>query len=209
MEYQEIKRSIPQHDISVPIDSEVESERLLIQLQKYKIQQKEMELALRKQFMQQVKRTSLPYELTTQKIDIESAVQEILDSNKGLLPAHKANLPQTTAVAPTELQQANLIAAQKLLCSQPTAPNTTRFHEYSLEPSRSAWEGYQLPTRNYIHKLIALKRKLLSPEMKELLDFSPTTAQAPSSAATEEMDSILICGKGYRGSKHGLFLSHH
>ncbi|XP_077159344.1 uncharacterized protein CCDC7 isoform X2 [Paroedura picta] len=202
----EVKKPVTWHDVIVPKVSETESETS-IESQPDKLQRKDTEQELRKHFVQRVKKTSLPYELTIEKRDMYNAVQEILDSNRELLPVRKANLPQ----AQSQLREANLIAAQKLLYSQPPSVSTARFHEYSVQPPRSAWEGTQLPATNYLQKLIALKKRLLSPELKGLLEISSSsTSQGPKSAATDEKrDSMLICGKGYKGSRHGITLPRH
>nr|XP_020656252.1 interaptin isoform X5 [Pogona vitticeps] len=142
---------------------------------------------------------------------VDDALQEILNYNKSLLPSHKANLQKALQIAQQQLQQqqASMLAEKLRNISAffPQPPGTTRFHDYSLQPSQPGWESNQLPQKGYAHKLKMLKRKILGPELKALWQAPPPT-QGPGTAANldQEADPIVICGKGvspYR--KHGAF----
>uniref|UniRef100_A0ABM5GN21 Uncharacterized protein CCDC7 isoform X1 n=2 Tax=Pogona vitticeps TaxID=103695 RepID=A0ABM5GN21_9SAUR len=142
---------------------------------------------------------------------VDDALQEILNYNKSLLPSHKANLQKALQIAQQQLQQqqASMLAEKLRNISTffPQPPGTTRFHDYSLQPSQPGWESNQLPQKGYAHKLKMLKRKILGPELKALWQAPPPT-QGPGTAANldQEADPIVICGKGvspYR--KHGAF----
>ncbi|XP_062981501.1 plectin-like isoform X7 [Elgaria multicarinata webbii] len=150
--------------------------------------------------------SALPYELNSDKIASDVAMQEILEYNKSLLPSHRANLQQALQLAQHQLQQqqqqqqqqSNALSERlrKMSVFFPQPPGTTRFHEYSTQPPRPAWEANQLPQKDYAQKLYLLKRKLLGPDMKGLGGAPFSSTQGPSSLAGQDQDTIVICGKG-------------
>ncbi|XP_048366280.1 putative leucine-rich repeat-containing protein DDB_G0290503 isoform X5 [Sphaerodactylus townsendi] len=179
-----MKKSVLQHEMIIPSIPKQGSGTLPFQPEQHKLQKKAMESELRRHIIQQLKKR-LPHELVTRK--------------------HDRNLLQALAFPQSPLQQANLAAAQKLLFSQPVEPGIARFQDYSPQPPRQAWEGNRLPVTDYVQKLMALKKKLLSPDLKELLEnigAPQSTALSPTSSS-EKQASMLIRGRAFSESERG------
>ncbi|XP_053115037.1 golgin subfamily A member 4 isoform X2 [Hemicordylus capensis] len=204
-----LKRPKPGH-IMAQKSQDLEIDASPILTQEDKILKMEKELAFKRQLQQfPLIKTSLPGVPSAKsfesKVPVDSVLQEIITYNRNMLPGHKANLQHAVMIAQNQLQQANILAAEKemdmsIVGSQPSMHGITRFHEYSTQPKKTVWEGNQLPQRDYMHKLNLLRKKFMGPEIKGLWAGPPAPTQGPrtpwGTIPGQRMGSIAISGKG-------------
>ncbi|KAM3822652.1 LOW QUALITY PROTEIN: uncharacterized protein CCDC7 [Vipera latastei] len=172
--------------------------------QRSKILRREVDMSSRSKLIpQSLHKISDLFSFDLSKISSNTALQEILEYNRTLLPGYKTNLQHAWQLAQRKilLQQANLAERfRDLSVFLPQPSGTTRFHDYSLHPSRPAWEANQLSQKGYPQKLTLLKRRLLGPEIKNNIKggnySSAFQGLTPLANQVQDLDSFVICGKG-------------
>ncbi|XP_061442638.1 protein lava lamp [Rhineura floridana] len=184
------------------------------QEQQEQLLKREIDLTCKRQLAEQLpeNKISLPrlyssstFDRNANRFALENALQEILEYNKNLLPGHRANLQQALQLAQNQLlqkqqqeQQVNLLVEKfrNMSVFSPQPPGTARFHDYTVQTQKSAWETNQLPQKDYLQKLQLLRRKILGPEIKGGGLSSPSQAASSLASQEQETGSIVICGKG-------------
>ncbi|XP_026565789.1 golgin subfamily B member 1 [Pseudonaja textilis] len=194
-------RSIRHEETS--LDSTKSEERPTSSLleERSKILSREVDMSSKSKLStQSLQKISSLFPFDISKFSADIALHELLEYNRTLLPGHKANLQHAWQLAQRKIlqQQANLAEKfRSLSVFLPQPGGTTRFHDYSVHPSRPAWEANQLSQKGYPQKLTFLKRRLLGAEIKNnIKGTSYSSALQGLTTQVQDLDSFVICGKG-------------